>query len=165
MYNFPGENSSRESINRNTNSNITSNFTCTLPTVNYRTHPISTLTSHTPTPPPTPASSTMANTVFLSAREKRDSSEMALSDYSLSFSLSRYSKVEGTRKAFQILMHAAPDMQILPASDTDTSWKPSNVPVTSLEMGKTGKNIFSTQKPQTGGKTVNKPNKSRPMRL
>jgi hypothetical protein len=61
----------------------------------------------------------MANTVFLSAREKRDSSEMALSDYSLSFSLSRYSKVEGTRKAFQILMHAAPDMQILPASDTD----------------------------------------------
>ena len=61
----------------------------------------------------------MANTDFLSAREKRDASEMALSDYSLSFSLSRYSKVEGTRKAFQILMHAAPDMQILPASDTD----------------------------------------------
>ena len=45
---------------------------------------------------------------------------MALSDFSLSFSLSRFSKVEGTRKPFQILMHSAPDMQILPASDIDS---------------------------------------------
>ena len=57
---------------------------------------------------------------FLSAREKQDASDMALSGYNFSFSLSRYSKIDGIRKAFQILMHAAPDMQILPADNKDS---------------------------------------------
>ena len=91
--------------------------------VNYRFIALNTLTGDTSTSPLTPTSSTMANTDFLSACEKLDASEIALSDYSLSFSLSPYSKVEGTRKAFQILMHAALDMQILPAIDTDSVLK------------------------------------------
>jgi len=63
----------------------------------------------------------MSSNGFVSAREKREVSDMAVSDYSFSFSLNRYSKVDGMRKALQILMHATPDMQILPADDTDTT--------------------------------------------
>ena len=97
--NFPREDSSSEPINRNTNSNITSNISSTLPTVNHRHTVIKTLTSDTSSPPKTTESYTMTSNGFISAREKHEVSDMALSDYSFSFSLNRYSKIDGMRKA------------------------------------------------------------------
>jgi len=63
----------------------------------------------------------MTSNGFVSAREKRKVSDMVLSDYSFSFSLNSYSKIDGMRKALQILMHATPAMQILPADDTNAT--------------------------------------------
>jgi len=58
---------------------------------------------------------------FVNTRELREVSDMVLSDYSCTFSLNRYSKIDSMRKALQILMHETPNMQILPADGTDAT--------------------------------------------
>jgi len=89
--------------------------------VHHRHTVINTLTGDTSSPPKTTESYTMTSNGFVSARENPEVSDMVLSDYNFSFSLNRYSKMDGMRKALQILMHATPDMQILPADDTNTT--------------------------------------------
>jgi len=118
---FPREDSSSEPINCNINNNITSYFISTLLTVNHQHTVINTLTGDTSSSPKTTESYTMTSNGFVSARGKREVRDMVLSDYSFSFSLNRYSEIDGIRKALQILMHATPDMQILPADDTNAT--------------------------------------------
>jgi hypothetical protein len=112
------------SDNTHTSNKITSIFTSTLQTVFNRHTAINTPSVNTYPPTNTIICSKMSKKGFVKASDMGIDKVIPVSDYSFSFSLSRYSKLDGVRKGFQILMHACPDMMILPADAEEVLLEP-----------------------------------------
>jgi hypothetical protein len=98
---------------------------------------------------------------FVRASEMGADKVIPFSDYSFSFSLSRYSKLDGVRKGFQILMHACPGMLILPADDEELQLEALECAGDIPKEVKIGKNIFLTQQRHPGKNTASSTNRSK----